>query len=59
MNDTLLKFSEKPGSHFLEKKKKGKVSVELICKEDVCEVIELVEREARYSGVRITCEVKR
>ena len=52
MNDTPLKFSEKPGSQFLKK-------VELIHKEDVCEVIELVEREARYSGLRSTSEVKR
>ena len=52
MNDTPLKFSEKPGSQFLKK-------VELTHKEDVCEVIELVEREARYSGLRSTCEVNR
>lgn len=45
----LRKFSEKAWFS-LFRKKKGKVSVELISKEDVCEVIELVEREARYSG---------
>lgn len=58
---TPLKFTEKPSSHLKKKKKagKGQVSIGLIKKENVCEVIELVGMEARYNRLRCKSKVRK